>query len=259
MNAVKWALAQGRISIGTWIQFGHPGIGEVLANAGFDWVAADMEHSDIGVHQYTELCRSMYGRGPVPLARVRENDVLAIRQTLDMGAQGVIVPLVNSADDAMRAVTAAKYPPAGIRGFAFHRNNDYGVGFDDYARDANDDVLVIAMVESKEAVTNIDSILGVEGIDGIFIGPYDMSGSYGIPGRIDDPVMKAAFGTCVEACRRAGKTAGLHVVGVSEPAIREAINSGFTFLGLGMDTVFLDTGARETVGIARDLIIGRES
>jgi 2-keto-3-deoxy-L-rhamnonate aldolase RhmA len=256
MNAVKKALLQGHISIGTWIQFGHPGIAEVLANAGFDWIAADMEHSDIGIQEFTGLCRSIYGRGPVPLARVRENDVLAIRQTLDMGALGVIVPLVNTSDDARRAVAAAKYPPAGIRGFAFHRNNDYGAGFDDYVREANDDVLVIVMVETKEAVENIDSILGVEGVDGIFIGPYDMSGSYGMPGKTDDPLIKAAFQKCVGACRKAGKAAGLHVVGVSEPAIHEAIESGFTFLGLGMDNVFLDTAARKTVGIARGLAAG---
>lgn len=251
MNPVKKALSNGRVSIGTWIQFGHPGIAEVLANAGFDWIAADMEHSDIGIQEFAGLCRGMHGRGSIPMARVRENAVLDIRQTLDMGAQGVIVPLVNDASDARRAVAAAKYPPAGIRGFAFHRNNDYGASFDEYVCNANDDVLVIVMVESKEAVKNIDEILDVDGVDGIFIGPYDMSGSYGIPGKTDDSVVKAAFRTCVEACRRKGKAAGLHVVGVSEPVIREAIESGFTFIALGMDNGFMDKAAREALSLAR--------
>lgn len=251
MNPVKKALERGEVSLGTWIQFGHPGIAEVLANAGFDWIAADMEHSDIGIGEYSALCRGMYGRNGVALARVRENDVLAIRQTLDMGAKGVIVPLVNNAEDAIRAVAAAKYPPQGIRGYAFHRNNDYGVSFSSYQREANDDVLVIVMVESKEAVKNINEILGVEGVNGIFIGPYDMSGSYGIPGQTDHPMMKDAYRTCIEACRRFGKAAGIHVVKVSKSSISEAISSGFTFIGLGMDNLFIDQGAREALDIAR--------
>lgn len=118
-NRLKTALLERRLCIGTWVQVGHPAVAEILANVGFDWVAADCEHTDIDVENFANLARAMSGRGVAPLVRVRENDDLAIRQMLDVGAQGVIVPLVNSAEEARRAVAAAKYPPLGVRGFAF--------------------------------------------------------------------------------------------------------------------------------------------
>lgn len=246
-NPVRRALCERSLTLGTWIQIAHPVVAEVLANAGFDWIAADCEHTDIGPAAFGDLARGMYGRGPVPLVRVRENDVLAIRQMLDMGAQGVIVPLVNSADEASRAVSAAKYPPLGVRGFAFHRGNDWGVEFDEYAAHANDDVAVVVMIESKAAVENIDAILAVDGVDGCFIGPYDMTGSYGIPGQTADPLIRDACRTVAAACDRAGKSAGIHVVKPSTDAIAQAIDQGFTFVAVGVDTVFLDQAARQAL------------
>ena len=176
-NPVRQALRAGRVTIGTWIQIGHPTVAEVLANAGFDWIAADCEHTELGLAEFAAVARGLHGRGSVPLVRVRENDTLAIRQMLDLGALGVIVPLVNTPADAARAVRAAKYPPDGVRGFAFHRGNNWGVDFADYAANANDQIAVVVMIESKEAVENIDAILAVEGVDGVFIGPYEISGS----------------------------------------------------------------------------------
>lgn len=257
MNPVKEALARGNVSVGTWMQFGHPGIGEILANAEYDWIAVDMEHSDIGIAEFTQVCRGIRGRGPITLARVRENDTLAIRQVLDMGAHGVIVPLVNSAAGARKAAAAAKYPPAGVRGFALHRNNEYGAAFDEYVRHANDDVLVIVMIESQEAVKNIEDIVAVDGVDGIFIGPYDLSGSFGGPGKLDDQGMKSALDRCLEACESAGKVAGLHVVSGTADDIRTAVDSGFKFIAVGMDTVFLDVGARTALEAAQAVSAGR--
>jgi len=242
------------VTIGTWIQAGHPTVAEVLADVGFDWIAADCEHTDIGVSEFTELARAMYGRGPAPLVRVRENDTLAIRQVLDMGAQGVIVPLVNDAEEAERAARAAKYPPKGIRGYAFSRMNEWGLSFSDYARDANDEVIVIVMIESQKGVENIDSILAVDGVDGVFIGPYDMSGSYGMPGQTGDPVVQQACRKVLEACRNAGKPAGIHVVLPTRDAIRTAIRDGFTFIAVGVDTVFLQDAAQAALGIAREAV-----
>ena len=246
-NDVRRALLERRVSVGSWIQLGYPGIAEVLSNVGFDWIAVDCEHTDIGVDKFTSIARAMYGRGPVPLARVRENDTLAIRQILDAGAEGVIVPLVNTADDARRAVAAAKYLPVGERGFAFARANDYGVRFDDYVSHANEDVLVVVMAESREAVENIHEILAVDGVDGVFIGPYDMSGSYGVIGQLDHPLITEAFFTICEACRDAGKAAGIHIVTPDQEAVHKALEAGFTFIAIGMDDVFLDRGARNAL------------
>jgi 2-keto-3-deoxy-L-rhamnonate aldolase RhmA len=250
-NPIRQALLERRVTIGTWIQIGHAAVAEVLANAGFDWIAADCEHTDMGLAEFAAVARGLHGRGSVPFVRVRENDTLAIRQMLDLGALGVIVPLVNTPADAARAVRAAKYPPAGVRGFAFHRGNNWGVDFADYAANANDQIAVVVMIESREAVENIDAILAVEGVDGVFIGPYDMSGSYGIPGQTNDPIIQNACARVVAACRKAGKAAGMHVVIPTPEAIAKGVADGFTFLALGVDTVFLDRAARSALAVAR--------
>ena len=251
MNAVKKALTEGKVTLGTWIQIGHPALGEILADAGYDWIAVDCEHTDIGVEGFTQVARGMFGRGAVPLVRVRENDTLAIRQVLDAGAMGVIVPLVSSAAEARRAVAAAKYPPQGVRGFCFSRMNQYGEAFDDYVKRANDDIAVVVMIESKEAVADIDAIVDVDGVDGVFIGPYDLSGSYGVPGATDDPRVTEGCARVVDACRRHGKSAGLHVVRPDPAAIRRAIADGFTFIALGVDTVFVSEAGRAALCAAR--------
>ncbi len=250
-NPVRRALLERTLSLGTWVQIAHPAVAEVLAGAGFDWVCADAEHTEIGPAEFASLARGLHGRGPVPLVRVRENSTLAIRQMLDLGAQGVIVPLVGSAAEAEAAVRAAKYPPRGVRGFAFHRGNAWGADFADYAARANDEVAVVVMVESREAVDSIDAILAVDGVDGVFIGPYDLSGSYGIPGDTGAPVVRQACARVLAACARAGKAAGLHVVLPAPGAVARAVADGFTFLALGTDTVFLREAALKALEAAR--------
>ena len=243
-NPFRRALVERRVTIGSWIQINNPTAAEILANVGYEWIGLDIEHTDIDIGSLTSLLRGMYGRGAVPVARVATNEVMAIRRALDMGVQGVLVPLVSTADDARRAVAAAKYPPRGIRGFAFCRANDWGEDFAHYAASANDEIAVVVMIESKQGVENIDAILAVEGVDGVFIGPYDMSGSYGIPGQTQDPIVRNACREVVRACERAGKSAGLHVVDPTPEAVRDALNDGFTLICLGVDTVFLNQGAR---------------
>jgi len=253
-NPVKKALIERTPTFGTWIQLGHPGIAEIFSHAGYDWIAADYEHTDINVEGFAGIARGMYGRGAVPMVRVRENDTLAIRQVLDLGAMGVIVPLVNNREEAEKAVTSAKYPPKGIRGFCFSRMNNWGVDFYDYAREANDQIAVVVMIESKEAVENIDDILDVEGVDGVFIGPYDMTGSYGIVGQVDHSLIQDAGKTVVDACKRHEKSAGLHVVHPTTEAVEKSISDGFTFVALGVDAVFLTQSSKAALETAKAAI-----
>jgi len=253
-NPVRKALIERKVTFGTWIQLPYAGIAEILANAGYEWIAADCEHADIDMKEFIELARGMHGRGAMPLVRVRENDTLAIRRMLDGGAEGVIVPLVNTAEQARTAVAAAKYPPLGIRGYCFSRMNNYGEDFDQYAKEANDNIAVVVMIESKKAVENIDKILAVDGVDGVLIGPYDMSGSYGIPGQTSHPDISAACKAVIDACCRAGKSAGLHIVKVSPKAIQEALDAGFTFIVLGADVVFLSEAAGNVLKTARSIL-----
>lgn len=254
-NPVKKALLERKTTFGTWIQMGHPAVAEILAEAGFDWITVDCEHTDIDLKAFSSLACGISTKGSVPMARVRENDNLAIRQALDAGAGGVIIPLVNNAGEAKKAVASAKYPPEGIRGFAFCRANHWGIHFDDYVEKANSDIIVIAMIESRQAVENIDEILDVNGIDGIFIGPYDMSGSYGVTGQTDHPIMIEACRQVADSCRKHGKSAGIHIVKPSEASIKKALEEGFTFIALGMDTVFLDESSRRYLGESKKIVL----
>lgn len=244
---VRRKLLDREPTIGTWIQIGHPAVAEILGNLEFDWIAADCEHTEMAIAEFAAVARALHGRQPAPFVRVRENDTLAIRQVLDVGAHGIIVPLVNSGEEAARAVSAAKFPPDGIRGFAYYRANEHGADFEAYAERANEEIAVVAMVETAQSVENIDDILATEGIDGVFIGPYDLSGSYGVAGATDHELVRTARRRVVDACRNAGKSAGLHIVVPSAESVTAAVAEGFTFLAVGMDTVFLRTGGIEAL------------
>jgi 2-keto-3-deoxy-L-rhamnonate aldolase RhmA len=238
------ALLERQVTLGTWLQINNATAAEVLANTGYDWISIDIEHTDIDIVSLTNLLRGMYGRGVAPIARVTTNDTIEIRRALDVGAQGVLVPFISTAEQAQKAVLAAKYPPWGVRGYSFSRANDWGVNFAADVQTANDETAVIVMIESREGVENIDGILAVEGIDAAFIGPYDLSGSYGIPGQTQAPVVRDACRRVIEACEAADKSVGLLLVRPTPDAIRQVIEDGYTLICMGLDTVFIDEGAR---------------
>lgn len=250
----KGEMSASSTTYGTWIQIASPTVVEVLAAEGFDWIAFDMEHGEITVDHLPALFRPLERSQVKALVRVRQNALLDIRQALDLGASGVIVPLVDTAEEAERAVRSALYPPEGVRGFAFCRCNGYGKDFGDYVARANDEVTVMTMVESREAIENIDAILATDHLSGVFIGPYDLSGSYGVPGDLANPLMTAAFDRTLEAANAAGKLVGLHVVTPEKELIRRAVSQGFNFIALGVDDIFLRLKSRESLSIAKSLL-----
>lgn len=252
-NAVRRKILEGGISIGTWMQIGHPAVAEILSECGFEWIVADCEHSEIMIDGVASLARAMYGRNSLPMVRVQENDTLAIRQVLDAGVKGVFVPLINTAEEARKTVAATRYPPEGIRGFAYYRANDYGLNFNDYAETANEETLVVVMIETKQAVENIEEIVAVSGIDGVLIGPYDLSGSYGIPGQVDNSIIREAGKKVVKACIESGTAAGIHIVAPDKNKIEDALSDGFRLIALGMDNVFMMNQARENFEIAESI------
>ncbi len=249
-SAFRQALLQRQVTIGTWLQINNPTAAEVLANAGSEWIAIDVEHTDIDITSLTALLRGMYGRGAAPVVRVATNGLMDIRRALDAGAAAVLVPLVSTAAQARHAVTAAKYPPAGVRGFSFSRANNWGANFSGDAQSANDETAVIVMIESKEGVENIEEILAVEGVDAVFIGPYDLSGSYGIPGQTQASIVREACRRVLDACAAARKSVGLLVTQPTAQAVQQAVADGFTLLCLGVDTVFLHEQVRATRALA---------
>lgn len=180
-NKVKRALKDGKKTIGAWAQLANPFSTEVLARAGFDLLMIDLEHAPGDFSMLAQQCMAMGATDCVPLVRAPWNDMVAIKRILDAGAQGVLVPYVNTKDEAVAAVKAAKYPPDGVRGVApSPRAQGYGLNsMDNYLKHANQEIFVMVAVETPEALANLDSMLEVDDLDAIFIGPMDLATSMG--------------------------------------------------------------------------------
>ena len=188
--SLKQKLNNKELTIGSWITLGSPGVAEILANAGFDWLVVDLEHTTISLEQAGELIRTIELAGVSSLVRLTNNDENQIKRVMDAGAQGIVVPMVNNANEAEQAVAATRYPPLGNRGVGLARAQQYGVSFAEYVLwQANIDSgpVVIVQIEHVDAVENLKEILGVSGVDGFIIGPYDLSCSMGIPGEFNHP------------------------------------------------------------------------
>ena len=179
-NRVKKKLLSGKKTIGAWLQIASPYTAEIMSRAGFDWLIIDMEHGPGDIQTLVAQIMAMKGSETIPLVRAPWNDFVTIKRILDAGAYGVLIPYVNTKSEAEAAVAACKYPPEGIRGVAGSpRAAGYGQNAMDYLKRANEEILVISAVETPEAVDNLDAILEVDGLDGIFIGPMDLATSMG--------------------------------------------------------------------------------
>lgn len=244
---IKEKLKDKKPSIGTWMSMAHPSIAEILAMAGFDWVVIETEHTAIDVSEVLRLIIAIEQRGSIPLVRLASVDPVQAKAVLDSGAAGVIVPMVNTKEEAELAVAMCKYPPMGKRGVGLARAQGYGVDFDNYVKNANENTLVIVQIEHIDAVNNIDEILSVPGIDGTFIGPYDLSMSLGIPGQLSHPKVVEAKEKVLKAVLQKGLAAGIHMVQPSTALsdCEAAIKEGYTFVAVGTDILFLGDNARK--------------
>ncbi len=254
MKTLKERLAQREVTVGSWITFSDPAVAEIMAGSGFDWLAIDMEHSGLSLNQAQELIRTIDLCGIPVLVRVSENNPDLIKRVMDMGAHGVIVPVVNSAEDALRAVNAVKYPPAGTRGVGLSRAQAYSLDFESY-RDWNQaNSIVIVQVEHVAAVENLEAIMAVEGVDGFVIGLYDLSGSLGCPGDFDDSRVQTALETIHQKSREHGYLIGQHVVKTEPEMVVSKIEEGVQFVGFGTDFLFLGEYCRQSVDRIKDSI-----
>ena len=185
IESIRANLVNGGYSIGSWMQIPHASIAEIMGQAGYDWVAVDMEHSAISAHQLPDLFRALELGDTLPLVRVAQGKIKDCKQALDSGAGGIIVPMVESAEQLQQVRDATRWPPAGTRGVAFSRANLFGKYFDEYIAEAQQPLLV-AMIEHVSAVNELDEILKVDGLDAIMIGPYDLSASMGLTAKFED-------------------------------------------------------------------------
>ncbi len=237
-NLLKEKLKAGQPVIGTFVGIGHPDVTEVISRLGFDWVLLDGEHSPMSIETMQLLMQAMNGSNCTPIVRPQWNDMVIIKRVLDIGAHGVLIPWVNNKEEAKYAVSACKYPPRGIRGHGPRRASLFDP---DYIKTADDEVMVIVQIETRQSVENINSILSVDGVDGCYIGPFDLSRSFGFDSpRWDDPDYLAAFDKVAAAARKYSKPVGIYA---SENNIEWAINKGFTLNTVGCADDFLVRGA----------------
>ena len=255
---IKQTFKEGRVSIGSWMSMAHVSIAEILASAGYDWVVIETEHTAIDVSEALRLMIAIEGRGAIPLVRLAWNDPIQAKAVMDSGAAGVLVPMINSKADAELAVNSVKYPPLGQRGVGLARAQGYGVTFDEYVQAANRDGLLMVQIEHIDAVRNIDEILSVPGIDGTFIGPYDLSLSMGMAGQLHHPEVEAAKQRVQEATTAHGLVPGIHLVHPDTAAeeMRDCVALGYRFIALGTDILFLGDSCRRLHADARAILEG---
>lgn len=251
MSNLKARLQNKELTIGSWITLGHPSIAEIMAKAGFDWLTVDMEHSAITMHEAQQLIQVIDLCGVSPLVRVSQNEPDLIKRVMDAGAYGVIVPMVNTKEDAERAVGSVRYPPQGFRGVGLARAQAYGADFDGYRRWNETESIVIVQVEHIKAVENIEAILSVDGVDGFIVGPYDLSGSLGVPGQFDHPDVVAALDEVQKVSAQMNALSGFHVITPEPAQVKEKINQGYRFIAYSLDILFLGESCRSDVNLIR--------
>jgi 2-dehydro-3-deoxyglucarate aldolase len=246
-NPVKRKLARGETVIGSWIAMDHPWVADIMGQCGFEFLVVELEHSVVELGALTGLFATIELHDVVPMARLSSNDPIQAKRVLEAGAYGLIFPMVTTAAQARQAVEAVKYPPQGQRGFGLGRAQDFGFGSREYFERANEETIVIVQVEHIDAVHNIDAILDVAGIDGVFLGPYDLSGSLGVPGQLNHPKVVEARKQVLAACRKRGICPGLHVVHPDAKLFREVLDEGFRFIAYGGDILYLGEACRKAM------------
>jgi len=240
---LKQKLKNNELTIGSWIMMADSMSVEVMALAGFEWLVVDIEHTPIDMETVKTLIITIQANDMKALVRVSKNEEVVIKKVLDMGADGIIVPMVSSKEDAKQAVNFAKYPPFGKRGVGLYRATKYGTKFEEYKKWVDEELVIIAQIEHIDAVNNIDEILQVEGIDGTIIGPYDLSGSMGYPGEFERDDVKEAVETVVQKCKVHNIPSGFHVVDTHPDKLNEKIEQGCTFMAYGIDYFFMRDAA----------------
>lgn len=255
---LKRLLASGATTVGSWVTLGTPEVSELMAAVGFDWLVIDAEHSPLSTRDVQDHLRALAIHGCPGIVRLASNDSVRIKRALDAGAEGIMVPMVNSAEDAQAAVIASRYPStetAGARGVGLARAQGYGSDFAAYRDGLAQEVAVIVMIEHIDGVSDIDRIFTTDGVDAYIIGPYDLSASIGRAGELDHPDVISLVEEIHGAGARHGVPGGIHIVEPDPIRLRATLASGLRFVGYSIDTRVLDVGFRSglSAGIERSV------
>ncbi len=248
ISEIRALLAQDKATVGTWLQLPSPDVAELMARAGYDWVAVDMEHGSFGRQTLPDIFRAIECGGAVPFARLPEATKQNCKAALEAGAQGLIFPMIESREQLDQAIGWSLYP--GLcswegsdkienRGVGYCRANVFGKDFDAYRAGTAKDLFLVAQIEHIHAVENLEAILSHPRLDAIMVGPYDLSGSMGLTGQFDHPEFKAVMERINAVCQKCGARMGLHIVQPDPEELSRQIASGARFIAYGIDTVFL--------------------
>jgi 4-hydroxy-2-oxoheptanedioate aldolase len=240
-NTFKHAIAAGQLQIGLWCSLCSNIAADIVSDSGFDWLLLDTEHSPNEIPDLLAQLQAVRGGTATPIVRPAWNDAVLIKRVLDIGAQSVLIPYVQTADEARRAVAAVRYPPAGIRGVAAaSRASRYG-RVAGYLKNADAEICTLVQVETRTALDQLEAIAKVEGVDGVFIGPSDLSASFGHVGNPQHPEMQKVLEDAVTRLKAIGKPAG--ILTGNEDEARRYIGWGYTFVAVGADVGLLARGA----------------
>lgn len=233
-NALKSALQRGGVQSGLWMTLANGAVAEIAGNAGFDWCLIDGEHGPNTLTTIQSQLQALAGTAAHPVVRVPMGEDWMLKQVLDLGAQTIVVPMVNTPEQAKQIAAAVRYPGTGTRGMgaALARASGYG-NIVDYVSSANDQICLFVQIESQEAVDNVDAIAAVEGVDGLFVGPADLSADMGFVEQLNAPEVQAVIDHVYARTKAAGKIAGTVVFDPDD--FQNQVNRGVTFLGVGAD------------------------
>lgn len=244
----KQKLKQKQPLIGTVQELASAEVTEILADAGFDWIWMDMEHSAIDVPCMQRMLQAGQHLCTC-IVRSPSHDEVWIKKILDAGADGIILPLVNSAEEAEKIIQFCKYPPKGRRSVGLARAHGYGMNFQKYINDANQTISIILQIEHIDAVNNIEAIVKVPGIDALIIGPYDLSGSMGKIGQTNDPEVQEQIEKVRQTCLNANMPMGIFTANPEE--VKTLIKKGYCLIAVGIDTMLMGKAVKEAIGISR--------
>ena len=235
--------------VGTWLMSASPVVAEAVGCAGFDWAVVDMEHTPLDLMDLIHMLQAIAGTPMQPITRVPWNDTVMVKRVLDAGAQTLLFPFVQNADEARRAVAATKYAPEGVRGMAaMSRGSRFGT-VKDYFKVANAGIGVIVQIETPEAMTHLEEIASVPGVDSIFMGPGDLSGAMGHVGDLMHPDVVAVMGDAARRCHAVGKPIG--TVGGTAEAVATYRGLGYDYIGCASDLGLLMRNCASVLSVIR--------
>lgn len=245
-NRFKAALKEGRQQIGMWCSLTGGAYAELLATCGYDWILIDTEHAPLSLQDVHAMLQAMAPYPVTPVVRPGWNDPVEIKRLLDIGAQSLLIPYIQNVEEAKRAIAAVRYPTQGMRGVAgMTRASRYGL-VKDYYRKAADEICLLLQIETQTALSEIEAIAALDGVDGIFVGPADLGASMGHLGNFGAPELRAAVIDAIRRIRAAGKPAG--IVTLDQSLLAEAMDAGTTFTAVGIDSAVIVGALRELRG-----------